>query len=135
MPLRIAADGLAFRPGTLWPEMKGPGLKPYRFGLGFRGMNAPAPSERTNNGKGGRLGWRRLLKNEDAPAWKMLWPKGNPAAKLICIIIIIAFSRDMKGCGCGWWSARFFDSHPSQRARRMEQPAKRHLRCQIKNPR
>jgi hypothetical protein len=90
MPLRIAADGSAFRPGILWPKMKGPGLKPYRLGLGFRGMNAPAPSKRTNNGTGGRLGWRRLLKNEDATAWKMLRPKGNPAAaKPVSILVCL----------------------------------------------
>jgi hypothetical protein len=34
--------------------MKNPGLKPCRFGLGFRGMNAPAPSGKTNNSKGRR---------------------------------------------------------------------------------
>lgn len=61
MPLRRAADGLAFRPGILWPEMKGPGLKPYRFGHGFRGMNAPAPSKETNNGKSSRLFRREFV--------------------------------------------------------------------------
>ena len=52
MPLRRAADGSAFRPGIVWPETKGPVLKPDCVGLGFRGMNAPAPSDGTNNGKG-----------------------------------------------------------------------------------
>jgi len=61
MPLRRAVDGSAFRRGILWPTMKGPGLKPDCFGHGFRGMNAPAPSEKTNNGKGGRLFWREFV--------------------------------------------------------------------------
>jgi hypothetical protein len=75
--------------------MKGPGLKPDCFVHGLRGMNAPAPSERTNNGKGGCLGWRRLLKNEDAPAWKMLWPKGNPAAANLVNIVVCL--REVEG--------------------------------------
>jgi hypothetical protein len=45
MPLREAADQSAFRPGIVRLEMKGPGLKPYRFELVFRGMNAPAASK------------------------------------------------------------------------------------------
>jgi hypothetical protein len=44
-----------------WPEMKSPWLKPNRFGLGFRGMNAPAPSEGTNNGKDNLLFCRELV--------------------------------------------------------------------------
>src|ERR1035438_9268629 len=52
MPLWRAADGLAFRPGIVWRALKGPGLKPYRFELVFRGINAPPPSGRPNNGKG-----------------------------------------------------------------------------------
>jgi hypothetical protein len=27
------------------------------------------------------------LKNEDAPVWKMLWPRGNPAAAYLVNII------------------------------------------------
>jgi hypothetical protein len=50
-------------PGIPWPEIKGPGLKPYRFGHGFRGMNAPAPSEGTNNGKGNHLFCREFVEN------------------------------------------------------------------------
>ena len=101
MPLRRAADGSAFRPGIVWPETKGPVLKPDCVGLGFRGMNAPAPSERTNNGKGGRLGWRGLLKNEDAPAWKILWPKGNPAAANLVNILVCLHENERVRLRCG----------------------------------
>ena len=36
--------GWPLGPGTPGLQTKGPGLKPNRFGHGFRGMNAPAPS-------------------------------------------------------------------------------------------
>jgi hypothetical protein len=48
-------------PGIPWPEIKGPGLKPYRFEHDFRGMNAPAPSDGTNNGKGIHLFCREFV--------------------------------------------------------------------------
>jgi hypothetical protein len=48
-------------PGIPWPEIKGPGLKPYRFVHGFRGMNAPAPSDGTNNDKGNHVFCREFV--------------------------------------------------------------------------
>ena len=50
-------------------------------------MNAPAPSERANNGKAVALSGWSLLKNEGAVAWKMVWPKGNPTAANLFNII------------------------------------------------
>jgi hypothetical protein len=41
--------------------MKDPGLRPYRFGLGFKGMNAPAPSKETDDGKSHRIFRREFV--------------------------------------------------------------------------
>jgi hypothetical protein len=35
-----------------------------------------------------------LLKNEGAPAWKMLWPKGNPAAANLVNIIVCLWEHE-----------------------------------------
>src|ERR1035437_3264908 len=52
MPLNRVAKELAFRPGHFSDcEEEAPGLKPCCFRHGFRGINAPAPSQRANQSK------------------------------------------------------------------------------------